>query len=290
MPSINVQELDSTQIKFSIEGVDCSVSNALRRICIAEVPTLAIDLVEVLENSSVLCDEFVSHRLGLVPLLSGLAKEFNFPYEFSEEEDSKTDVHFDLHVRAQKDQTLDVTSDDLVCQDKRISPVQYSSSTEKFKSTKAGILIVKLRKNQEIQVRCVARKGLGKDHAKWSPVATAVFRYEPTIQIDEGIFSTLSESEKVDFVNSCPSRLFRYDKESGRVHVEHSSIYTYDGEAVRKAEELGKPDLVHVRPRADKFNFLIEGTGSLPPEEIIHQSLEILQGKLDLLKGELDLL
>jgi len=192
MPSINVQELDSTQIKFSIEGVDCSVSNALRRICIAEVPTLAIDLVEVLENSSVLCDEFVSHRLGLVPLLSGLAKEFNFPYEFSEEEDSKTDVHFDLHVRAQKDQTLDVTSDDLVCQDKRISPVQYSSSTEKFKSTKAGILIVKLRKNQEIQVRCVARKGLGKDHAKWSPVATAVFRYEPTIQIDEGIFSTLS--------------------------------------------------------------------------------------------------
>jgi len=87
MPSINVQELDSTQIKFSIEGVDCSVSNALRRICIAEVPTLAIDLVEVLENSSVLCDEFVSHRLGLVPLLSGLAKEFNFPYEFSEEEE-----------------------------------------------------------------------------------------------------------------------------------------------------------------------------------------------------------
>jgi hypothetical protein len=46
-----------------------------------------------------------------------------------------------------------------------------------------------------------------------------------------------AESEKVDFVNSCPSRLFRYDKESGRVHVEHSSIYTYDGEAVRKVSQ-----------------------------------------------------
>ena len=192
MPKITIQELDATQVKFSIEGVDCSVSNALRRICIAEVPTLAIDLVEVLENSSVLCDEFVSHRLGLVPLLSGLAKEFSFPYEFSEEEGSKTDVQFDLHIRAQSDQTLDVTSDDLVCQDKRILPVQYSNSTEKFPSTKTGILIVKLRKNQEIQVRCVARKGIGKDHAKWSPVATAVFRYEPRIQVDEVVFSTLT--------------------------------------------------------------------------------------------------
>lgn len=191
MPKIVVQELDTNQIKFSIEGVDCSVSNALRRICIAEVPTLAIDLVEVLENSSVLCDEFISHRLGLIPLLSALTKEFSFPYEYSDADGGKTEVQFDLHIKSRSDQTYDVTSGDLTCQDKRIQPVEYNSS-ESANSTNSGILIVKLRKNQEIQVRCVARKGVGKDHAKWSPVATAVFRYEPSIYVDENVLDTMN--------------------------------------------------------------------------------------------------
>lgn len=194
MPRVSVLELSSTRVSFSLEGVDASVSNAIRRICVAEVPTLAIDLVEVIENSSVLCDEFISHRLGLIPLVSTIAKEMSFPYDFSGTDyTGSTEVEFELHARGNSEHTCDVTSDDLVCYDKRVYPVKHTNhDASNYDSAKAAILIVKLRKHQEVKLRCVARKGIGKDHAKWSPVSTAVFRYEPEILINESLMYSLS--------------------------------------------------------------------------------------------------
>jgi len=286
-----VQYLATQQIQFTLEGVDASFSNAIRRVCIAEVPTLAIDLVEVLENSSVLCDEFISHRLGLIPIVSTVAKEMSFPYETTlDEESGRTEIEFELTAKGSSDQTYDVTSGHLTSFDKRVFPVKHASLDENNPDpTKAGILVVKLRKHQEVKLRCTARKGIGKDHAKWSPVATAVFRYEPVIDINRALMDTLNVSEKRSFVESCPGRLLRYDEESDSVQVEKNAAYSYDGEIMKKAEDLGKPGLVNIRPNMNKVNFTIETTGALPPEEVVHQGLEILKTKLDVLKGELDL-
>jgi DNA-directed RNA polymerase II subunit RPB3 len=67
-PKIEILQIAPQYIQFILSETDTSMANALRRIMIAEVPTLAIDLVEYAENSSVLNDEYIAHRLGLIPI------------------------------------------------------------------------------------------------------------------------------------------------------------------------------------------------------------------------------
>jgi DNA-directed RNA polymerase II subunit RPB3 len=67
-PKVKVHYVAPHEIKFTLSDTDVSVANTLRRVMIAEVPTLAIDLVEFHENSTVLNDEYIAHRLGLIPI------------------------------------------------------------------------------------------------------------------------------------------------------------------------------------------------------------------------------
>lgn len=80
-PKVSIMENMSSKyvLRFKLCDTDVSMANSLRRIMMVEVPTLAIDMVEINENSSVLQDEFIAHRLGLIPLTSNRAMEMLYP-------------------------------------------------------------------------------------------------------------------------------------------------------------------------------------------------------------------
>ncbi len=65
-----ILEASPERVKFALNNCDVSLANSLRRTLIAEVPTMAPHLITVYENTSVLHDEFLAQRIGLIPFYS----------------------------------------------------------------------------------------------------------------------------------------------------------------------------------------------------------------------------
>lgn len=276
-PELKIRKLDQDYCEFVLSGTDLSVANALRRVIIAEVPTIAIDLVEMENNTTVLHDEFIAHRLGLIPLVSDDACRMKRPFEVTSEEDV-TDIVFSLDVKCTQDSTQYITSDDLVLDPdfSTIMPTGYRTNQEESKP----VVLVKMRKNQELKFKAIARKGIGKDHAKWIPVATAVFQHMPEITINHSLMDELTEEQKEEWVKSDPSGTFKYNSVTRRVEVDDAEKYRFDGECLLKAEEMKKPGIVDIRMKMDEFIFRVESTGVLTAEVIVRQALEIIQSRL----------
>ncbi|VAI93339.1 unnamed protein product [Triticum turgidum subsp. durum] len=204
-PRVRIRELRDEYAKFELRDTDASVANALRRVMIAEVPTVAIDLVEIESNSSVLTDEFIAHRLGLIPLTSSAAMAMRLSRDCDAcDGDGSCEycsVEFHLAARAtDSGQTLEVTAMDLRSTDPKVCPVDQ-------------------RRGQELRLRAIARKGIGKDHAKWSPAATVTFMYEPDIHINEELMETLTLEEKQSWVESSPTKVFDIDPVTQQVSL-----------------------------------------------------------------------
>ncbi|MCH2396696.1 MAG: DNA-directed RNA polymerase subunit D [Nitrososphaerales archaeon] len=159
MATIKILESSDSHVKLLLKGIDRVYANALRRFAISEVPCMAIDEIVIHENSSVLYDEILAHRLGLIPLTTDLEG-----YILPQDCDCKTSlgctkcrVLLVLDAVA-TDEVKTIYSGDLVSEDTRVKP--YVDN----------IPIIKLAPSQKIKLEAYAKLGKGRHHAKWQPV------------------------------------------------------------------------------------------------------------------------
>jgi DNA-directed RNA polymerase alpha subunit len=150
------------------------------------------------------------------------------------------------------------------------------------------ILIMKLSKNQQLDMDLIAKKGTAKTHAKWSPVATCQMRKEPTVWIDDDkINNNLSIEKRKEFVGTCPRKVYRFNEMRNAVEIEDADKCILCIECVRYAQAEGLERAVKVGERDEKFIFTVESTGVLTPEDIVGRALNILKEKLQTLSQQM---
>jgi len=168
----------SNSIEFDLKGCHPSLANALRRIMIADVPTMAIENVFIYENNTIFPDEYLAHRLGLIPMNAN-ADEFT-DYD-CENEDYGNTLSFKLHKVNNTDEVINCTSDDI-----EFCPIEGQDTSDTL--LKKNVLICKLAPRNEIEMIMKATKGSGETHAKWSPVSLCSYRIMPRIVLERDFY------------------------------------------------------------------------------------------------------
>ncbi|MCX6694784.1 MAG: DNA-directed RNA polymerase subunit D [Candidatus Altiarchaeota archaeon] len=139
-------------ITFTVSGVDVKLLNALRRTIIAGVPSMSVEKVTFYSNTSILNDEVLAHRIGMVPLTTDL-KTYTMPAECSCKGKGCAKCTVTLMLDVSGPRT--VYSGEMESTDPNVKPVHEK------------IPLVKLTEKQKLKFEATAQLGLGKDHVKW---------------------------------------------------------------------------------------------------------------------------
>lgn len=253
-PKVTVRKVGSENVDFVLQSCSLGLANALRRSFIAEIPTIAIDLVDIAKNTSVLPDEFLAHRLGLIPLHSrGVADRLNLVRDCDcDESCDKCTVTLRLRAKCTtEDSFLKVFASHLTRitdrNDEIGRPVIRDPNGE-------GPIILKLRNGQEIDFTCYARKGVAKEHAKWSPTSAVGFEYDP--------------------LNKLKHTTYWFEKDAADEWPINQTNSDWE-DADERADVANNPD---AQPSAFFYN--LESVGVLEPDEIVEGGVRSLQLKL----------
>jgi DNA-directed RNA polymerase subunit D len=251
---------DEREARFLVRPITPAFANGIRRAMIADVPTFSIDTVRFIENSSVMFDEQIGLRLGLVPLTTP-------PGEF---EDGET-VTLSLDVEGPET----AYSGDLVSADPMVEPAD------------GNVPIIDLKEGQRLEIEAGAVLDRGRDHAKHQGGVAVGYRHLQRVEV---------VGEKSEFENDEPHILRGVIEEHEPDHAESIDGETpREGELVpteRFDNDLterypGKELEVHDVENA--FVFHAETDGSFSVDELVVQAAGTLEARANELKEAVQL-
>lgn len=251
---------EASFLEFDMVNTDCSVANALRRILISEIPTLAVEKVLIYKNSGVMPDETLAHRLGLIPIVVD-------PEKVDEKELGS--LKFRIDVKNSADEIANVYSHDIQCP---------PSCREPW--FKRNVLITRLAPKQEIEVEMFCSKGTGKEHAKWSPVCPATYRLMPNIQVED-----VYDEEAVKLQSLFKDGVIGIQNVGGRkkAFVRNPRLDFMSREVLRHEEFDGR---VYIGRVPNHFIFTIESV-SIDPLILLKRAISILIEKARRLREDI---
>ncbi|MDI6867619.1 DNA-directed RNA polymerase subunit D [Methanoculleus sp.] len=259
---IAFSRLDERVAKFTLSGVSTSFANMLRRAMMSEVPTLAIEDVRVYDNTSVLFDEMLAHRLGLIPLRTD-PDQYRLRSECTCEGTGCQFCTAAYTLSAEGPKT--VYSSDLIPQDPDTAPVEEK------------IPIIELAEGQKVVLEARAILGTGKEHAKWQATTACGYKNYPVITVDErcdGCGMCLNE---------CPRNVL--EASEGRIRVVNGRLESCSlcrlCERACLAGGIGDEPAIHISTDPERFVFVVESDGSMPVREIIERALQYIQKQSD---------
>jgi len=287
--------MNADALKLEMKGIDPPLANAFRRILIAEIPTVAISEVRVMQNTGVIPDSNLVHRLGLVPIVFEPDNLSQRTYEFDEDliadvpqetlPDPAYSVTFALKVSnpnppAGNGVKRNVYSRELVWQP-HSEEERKAFSGAPPKPVANDIMIAKLAPGQEIDLICFAERGIGKQHIKWSPVCNATYRMVQNVHLARPVVG--DDAEKLQ--EECPPGVIELvqDEMSPMMmaRVADTTKFTVHRQRLEPFAELG----VSVESAKDHYIFNIESVGHLPAPDLLARALKVLKRKCQSWRG-----
>jgi DNA-directed RNA polymerase I and III subunit RPAC1 len=314
--AIDIVDSSDEHIVFDLVGVAPPVANALRRILLAEVPTIAIEKVIFFQNTSIIADEVLAHRIGLVPLRVD-PRLFQFLHENPNNQPNELNtLVFTLDIKCTRrsggPSANEVLANEIASNNDKYENSLVMSGDLKWEPqgrqasihsniepTEKDIVLAKLRPGQSIEAELHAIKGTGAQHAKWSPVATASYRLLPEIVFTEPIVG----EDAFELVKKCPmnvfdiedlgadasssrnwegqkDRLSKIKPKNARAYVARPRDCSMCRECIRA---VGWEERINLRRVRDHYIFSVETTGAYSPEEVVMEAFDILQKKAKVL-------
>lgn len=249
---LEIIEQSEDKLKFVLKDVTDAYANTLRRLMLGEVPTMAIDDVTFYKNDSVLYDEILAHRLGLVVLKTDL-KSYNMKSVCSCKGAGCAQCELKLTLDVEGPRT--VYAKDLVSSDPKVVPA--------FPNT----ILTKLLEGQKLKLDCVATLGLGKEHSKWNP-GLIWYYYQPIIKVNN------KSKNFNDVKDKFPPQIFNKKGEIEADLINSPNLI----DACSDIDE----DIVSIKLDKNAHVFIVESFGFLTPKEIVQTAIETFEKQLGL--------